>query len=436
MSKNRTILKFWGILLPNIILLYAALWLSILLRYSHMPDQATRWAHVEAFSLIFVLWLVVFFIHGLFEIEAFRRFSGLIFNLISAMAVNLLLAIIYFYFQPNLILTPRRFLLILVAVSFVLILAWDLLVKLFIKNRLVEEVYLFSFNNELAELESVILEHNYLGYKVLGHLNQQTLGAAAFGKNSAIILPENLHSSPQIAEQFYQLRTLGVKFYNHKNFYEQLLRRVFLSQLNEIWFLENIDYQEKRFYNLIKRFIDVILGLVGLVFFLISFPFCALLIKLTSEGPILFIQQRVGKKGKVFKVYKYRSMQAGTKTDTWTSVNDPRITKVGKFLRKSRIDEWPQFINLLLGHISLVGPRPEQPHIVEELKKQIPFYDERHLVKPGLTGWAQLNIYAGSVEESRLKLQYDLYYIKHRSFLFDLEIILKTIYYIFTWQGR
>jgi lipopolysaccharide/colanic/teichoic acid biosynthesis glycosyltransferase len=127
---------------------------------------------------------------------------------------------------------------------------------------------------------------------------------------------------------------------------------------------------------------------------------------------------------------------SGGATNTWTKVNDPRITKVGKILRKTRIDEWPQFINLILGTMSLVGPRPEQPHIVEDLKKQVPFYDERHLVKPGITGWAQLNIYAGSLEETKLKLQYDLYYIKHRSFLFDLEIILKTVYYIFTWKGR
>src|SRR4029078_12074836 len=141
------------------------------------------------------------------------------------------------------------------------------------------------------------------------------------------------------------------------------------------------------------------------------------------KGPVMFVQERVGKKGRIFKVYKYRNMSGGA-VNTWTSVNDPRITPFGKFLRKSRIDEWPQFINLLLGNMSLVGPRPEQPHIVEEMKSKIPFYDERHLLKPGLTGWAQLNIYAATVEESRTKLQYDLYYIKRRSFLFDLEIIL------------
>jgi exopolysaccharide biosynthesis polyprenyl glycosylphosphotransferase len=317
------------------------------------------------------------------------------------------------------------------------LLLWYLLIKYILKSRLSEGLYLFSFNNELSELEEEIKRHSFLGFKVLGHLNQQSLGQVSLDKNSGVILPDNLQTNQQIAEQLYQLRTLGVRFYNHKSFYEQLLRRVYLSQINELWFLENINYQEKRFYNLLKRIMDLLLGAVGLIFFIISLPFCALLIKLTDKGPIFFVQERVGRGGKIFKVYKYRTMNSWGVTNTWTSANDPRITKVGKFLRKSRIDEWPQFTNLLLGHMSLVGPRPEQPHIVEELKKQIPFYDERHLVKPGLTGWAQINnVYAASLEETKLKLQYDLYYIKHRGFLFDLEIILKTIYYIFTWQGR
>ncbi len=432
---SRPSLRFLLIVLPYICLLYLSLWLAVFLRYGGNLSGVDWQAHLKAFTVIYIFWTLVFYIHGLFDIRAFRRYSSLFFNLISAMAINLVLAIIYFYFQPNLILTPRRILLLLVGVAFVLLLLWYLLVKYAFKNRLTESVYLFSFNNELAELQEAIVQHAYLGYKVLGHLNQQSLATASLDKNSSVILPDNLQANSQIAEQLYQLRTAGVRFYNHKTFYEQLLRRVYLSQINEIWFLENINYQEKRFYNLVKRTIDILFGVVGLLAFLISYPFCALAIKLTSPGPVLFVQERVGKQGRLFKVYKYRSMSGGP-TNTWTSVNDPRITKVGKFLRMSRIDEWPQFVNLLLGHISLVGPRPEQPHIVEDLKKQIPFYDERHLVKPGITGWAQLNIYAGSLEETKLKLQYDLYYIKHRSFLFDLEIILKTIYYIFTWQGR
>jgi exopolysaccharide biosynthesis polyprenyl glycosylphosphotransferase len=432
---SRKTLFFWLIIIPDIVLLYASLYLAILLRYGEMLNSRALNAHLRAFSVLFVFWLVVFFIHGLFEIQTLRRYTTLVFNLISATVVNLLVAITYFYFQPNLILTPRRFLLMQIGIAFLFLLAWHLLIKYILKNRLVENLYLFSFNNELAELEKTIKGHEYLGFKMLGHLNSQTLEVAQFDKNVSIVLPDNLRANPEVLQKFYTLRTKGVGFYNHQDFYENLLRRVYLTQLSEMWFLENVNYREKRFYNMVKRTVDILLGIVGFAAFVISFPFCAVLVKFTSEGPVFFVQERVGKGGKIFKVYKYRTMSGGP-INTWTSVNDPRITKVGKFLRKSRIDEWPQFINLLLGHISLVGPRPEQPHIVEELKKQIPFYDERHLVKPGLTGWSQLNLYAGSLEESKLKLQYDLYYIKNRSFFFDLEIILKTIYYIFTWQGR
>jgi exopolysaccharide biosynthesis polyprenyl glycosylphosphotransferase len=410
--------------------------MSVHLRYGGGLDSAGWRVHLASFTVIHFFWLLVFFMHGLFEVSSFRRFSRVFFNLLSAMAANIVVAIIYFYFQRDLILTPRRFLLIHVGISFVLILVWHLVVKYFLKNRLNQDIYIFSFNQELKELEDEITSHNYLGFKVLGHLNEKTLTTQNFKKEVSIVLPDNLQAQPEVLSKFYELRKLGVGFFNHKDFYEDILRKIYLSQINEAWFLENINYKEKRFYKFVKRILDLIFGIVGTVIFLVSFPFVALLIKLTSQGPILFIQERVGQNGKLFKVYKYRSM-GGPVTNTWTSVNDPRITKVGRFLRKSRIDEWPQFVNLLLGNMSLVGPRPEQPHIVESLRKQIPFYDERHLVKPGITGWAQLNnIYAGSEEETRLKLQYDLYYIKHRSFLFDAEIILKTIYYIFTWQGR
>lgn len=432
---NRSLFRFWLIFVPYVALLYGSLWLAIALRYQNQSVNTA--GHYAAFTWIFAMWLVVFFIFGLFEILALRRYIALIFNMATAMAVNFLVAVIYFYFQPNLILTPRRFLLIEVGLAFVFLLVWHLLVKYFIGSKITEGVYLFAFGNELNDLEAAIRDHSYLGYRVLGNLSEESLLQANISKNASVVLPDDLNARPAVAERLYQLRTLGVRFYNHRDFYEQLLRKVYLSDINEMWFLENIDYQEKRFYGLVKRLMDIVLGVVGLIFFVFSLPFCALLIKLTSQGPIFFVQERVGKKGEKFKVYKYRTMDGFGPGNTWTSVNDPRITKAGKFLRKSRIDEWPQFFNLLLGHMSLVGPRPEQPHIVEELKAQIPFYDERHLVKPGLTGWAQINnVYAASTEETKLKLQYDLYYIKHRSFLFDLEIILKTIYYIFTWRGR
>lgn len=129
-------------------------------------------------------------------------------------------------------------------------------------------------------------------------------------------------------------------------------------------------------------------------------------------------------------------MSSGTSTDTWTETGDKRITKVGWWLRKLRLDELPQLWNIFIGNMSLVGPRPEQVNIVEQLKAQIPYYDERHIVKPGLTGWGQLHVYANSIEGTKLKLQYDFYYIKHRSLWFDLEIILRTVFHIVTFQGQ
>jgi exopolysaccharide biosynthesis polyprenyl glycosylphosphotransferase len=437
MPAPRRISSLWLVVIPDVLLLYLSLWLAIRFRY---PEGITGniWNdHLNAFSIIFAVWLVVFFIHGLFDTAVFRRFTTVIFNLVSAMVVNFVVAITYFYFQPNLILTPRRFLLYEIVISFVLLLSWHLLVKYFIRRHLVEGVYLFSFDAELQELEREIRGHAYLGFTVLGHLNQDSIKSVELPRGATVILPDNVNARPEVATRLYQLRTLGTSFHNHKDFYEDLLRRVFLSELNEVWFLENINYTEKRFYNIIKRVVDIASGIVGFFVFLLTLPVCAVLIKAAGPGPVLFVQERVGKGGKIFKVYKYRTMTSWGTTNTWTSANDPRITKVGKFLRKSRIDELPQSINLLLGNMSLVGPRPEQPKIVEELNQKLPFYDERHLVKPGITGWAQINnIYASSLEETRLKLQYDLYYIKHRSFLFDLEIILKTLYYIFTWQGR
>ncbi len=432
---GRKMINFWLIIIPNIILLYLSLYLALRIRHKLGFFSELGFSHVWAFSIIFIFWLIVFFSHGLFELSSLRRYTGLFFNLISSMAVNVLIAISFFYFQPNLILTPRRFLFLLVGVAFVLLLFWYVLLKFLFKNKLTQALYLFSFNNELLELEREIKSHSYLGFRVLGHLNADTLNQANLGANNGIVLPDNLQSSPETLAKFYKLRTKGVNFYNHKDFYERLLRRVYLSQINEIWFLENIDYREKRIYNIIKRFVDLILGLLGLLIFAFTLPLLAFLIKFTSPGSVFFVQERVGKRGKVFKVYKYRTMSGGL-TNTWTGINDPRITKFGRFMRIARLDELPQFINLILGNMSLVGPRPEQPHIVEQLKSIVPFYDERHLVKPGITGWAQLNIYAGSVEETKIKLQFDLYYIKHRSILFDLEIIIKTLYYIFTWQGR
>ena len=179
-----------------------------------------------------------------------------------------------------------------------------------------------------------------------------------------------------------------------------------------------------------KRLFDMVCAALGLLVLSPVLLVCALLVGLTSPGGVLFRQERIGKDGVPFTIYKFRSMRTDAEKNgaVWAMKSDPRVTKVGKIIRKTRIDELPQLWNVLKGEMSLIGPRPERPEFVKELEKEIPFYSLRHAVKPGVTGWPQVCYpYGSSVEDSRRKLEYDLYYAKNMSILLDVRIILKTI---------
>jgi exopolysaccharide biosynthesis polyprenyl glycosylphosphotransferase len=190
----------------------------------------------------------------------------------------------------------------------------------------------------------------------------------------------------------------------------------------------------------LKRMLDLVGGLVLVGLLLVLLPFIALAIRLDTPGPILYRQQRVGWRGRVFTALKFRSMVHDAEPDgeaQWATKDDPRVTRVGRWLRRTRLDELPQAWNVLRGEMSLVGPRPERPEFVEQLQRVIPFYRARLAIKPGLTGWAQINYgYGNSVEASLAKLQYDLYYLKHQSFWFDLLILARTVYVVLLMKGQ
>ncbi len=426
----------WPVLvIPDLFFTFVALWLALFTRFNALPTEERFWLHIQVFIPMILVWLLVFFVHGLYEPKTFRRYSDVLFGTISAAAVCLVIAAVYFYIQPKSFLTPKRVLLIDIAYLWLLITLWRIWLRKILTVKFIQEVFLLDTKDDLKEIAQEINDHKYLGFSVVRVHSASEVDLKTIDDNAIVVVPDQIEAAPELLKNVYQLRKRGVSFVNPRDFYESVFRRIWLSDLTEIWFLENIDYQKKRLYNLVKRAIDIVFGLLTGLVFIITYPIFALLIKLSSPGKVIFTQERVGKNGSIFTVYKYRTMSGGP-TDTWTLPNDPRITRVGNIFRKLRIDELPQCINLLKGDMSLVGPRPEQVHFVNKLRVEVPFFDERHLVKPGLTGWAQLNVYAGSLEETRLKLQYDLYYIKHRSVLFDLEIILKTLYYIFTWSGR
>jgi len=224
--------------------------------------------------------------------------------------------------------------------------------------------------------------------------------------------------------------------------YEEMTSRVPIHHLESDWIIRSFvdGLPVSGFYGLFKRIMDILGGLVGLLIMAIATPFLALAIYFDSGLPVFYSQPRLGRGRSVFTIYKFRSMR--NNSDSYGDVrrtmeNDPRITRVGNFLRKTRLDELPQFWNVLRGDMSLVGPRAEVPELVDEYQKQVPFYRARLLVKPGLTGWAQINYgYVASVTETSIKLEYDLYYIKHRTLSMDFQIILRTIGTVIKRTGR
>jgi sugar transferase (PEP-CTERM system associated) len=221
-------------------------------------------------------------------------------------------------------------------------------------------------------------------------------------------------------------------------FYEELTGKILVNNVNPDWLIYSDGFQKSKITMMFKRLMDFSVSLIGLIFSIPIIIFCAFVIKLESPGPVFYSQERVGKKGKTFWIYKFRSMYCNAECSgpVWAQENDSRITRFGSFIRKTRIDEIPQLWNIFKGEMSFVGPRPERPHFVSRLKKRIPYYSLRHYVKPGLTGWAQISYPYGASEEDALhKLEYDLYYIKNLCFRMDIMIALQTIKIILFQKG-
>lgn len=233
----------------------------------------------------------------------------------------------------------------------------------------------------------------------------------------------------------------GINIKSFETYYEEITDRVPKEYLDHN-FYKNINLSsssDNKFYQVFRRILDIIISSIGLLIFLVIVPLIILLNLLGNRGPIFYTQNRVGERGKEFKIFKLRSMIVNAESHgaQYAEKNDKRITSFGKFLRNTRLDEVPQFFNILKGDMSLIGPRPERPEFVEDLEEKIPFYAIRHVVKPGLTGWAQVNFpYANNLEEQEKKLRYDLFYIKEQSAFLDFKIIIKTMTTVLFFRGQ
>jgi sugar transferase (PEP-CTERM system associated) len=240
-------------------------------------------------------------------------------------------------------------------------------------------------------------------------------------------------------DELLECRLAGIGVREQEALYEQITGKIAIEALRPSYLIFNEGFTRHPWAELSKRTVDLTLAMAMLVLTWPLMIVTALLVRFDSHGPILFTQERVGRDGKPFTLLKFRSMRADAEKlsgPVWATQDDPRITRSGRFIRKTRLDELPQLFNILAGHMSLVGPRPERQHFVDDLQAKIPYFKQRHIVKPGLTGWAQINYrYGASFEDAVQKLQYDLFYIKNQSLLFDLSILFNTVKIVILRKG-
>lgn len=442
-------MKRFFLFLGDVLILYSSLYITLIIRYGTDFNQQIS-IHLIPFSFLFVFWIIVFYIANIYELNFAKNSPEFYSSLYTSIAISAAISVLFFYLIPDIQIAPRRNLLIYIGVFFGLISLWRWLYNKILGQTFRNNTIIVGFNQLAYDLAKFLNRNPQYGYNLKYALDvseqaafsfqnvdfKQVRGAKDIEKiiehehiNTIILSPES-YRLPDIIDVFYKAGKRNVQFINLASAYEKIMKKVPLETLNQLWFLENISKGEKNFYEILKTTSDIILALIGGIIFLILFPFIFPAIKLGSTGPVFYRQKRVGKSGKPFEVIKFRTMVQNAEQNgaVWAQKEDPRVTGFGKFLRKTRLDELPQVISVLKGEMSIVGPRAERPEFVEKLKKEIPFYEERLLVRPGLSGWAQINYGKDlSHNDTKEKLQYDLYYIKNRSFTLDLAIILKTI---------
>ena len=439
----------------DIIILYLSLYLTLLIRYSS-KQLATSWAiHLWPFTIIFLLWLIIFYISNLYNLNLainnlkFFQLSG------KALAITGLISLTFFYLIPQINIAPKRNLFIFIVIFAVLFVLWRQFYNWSLKSYLPKShLAIIGFNEQVQELINELQKKPHLGFVISfivdNNATDQSLNNIPLIKDigqmkqlinknkiSNIILTADPHYSDNLRSALFDCLPLKINYISLPNFYEAITGKIPLDAINQMWFLENLNEGSKSWFNKIKYFYDFILAMLIL---LITLPFwllIALIIKMESRGPVFIIMPRLGQDNKIFNLIKFRTMKEEGNDRSPTIANDPRITKFGSFLRKTRLDEVPQMINVIRGEMSFVGPRPERPELALELEKQITFYRERLLVKPGLTGSDQISgeYHSPIREDSLKKLQYDLFYIKNRSLYLDISIILKTIATVLSRKG-
>ncbi|MEK7568600.1 MAG: exopolysaccharide biosynthesis polyprenyl glycosylphosphotransferase [Patescibacteria group bacterium] len=437
-SKKELIILFLG----DLISLALAFWLALAVRAFTVPSYFTLSAYAVSLVPLSILWIFTFFIAGLYEKHAIVFEKKLPGTILNAQIANSIIAVIFFYFfAPYFSVTPKTVLVLYLVISTALIVLWRFLGLAFFGIKRQENAILIGSGEEMRVLLDEVNANKRYNLKFvssvdLDHIEgidiQQEIVSRVYAEGiSSVVIDLKSEKATMILPVLYNLIFSNVRFFDMHKVYEEVFSRAPLSLIGYSWFLENISQSAHIGYDSLKKLMDITIGAVIGIVSLALYPIVIVAIKLEDGGEIFSFQKRVGQNNKIINIAKFRTMKIANDDAAWSKVEN-KVTKVGAFLRKTRIDELPQLWNVLKGDISLIGPRPEFERAVKEYSEKIPYYNTRHIIKPGLSGWAQLyherHPHHGlDIEETRNKLSYDLYYIKNRSFVLDLEIALKTI---------
>ncbi len=446
--KKGNALKIAALFIGDTVMLYAALLAALFIRYGNGFYRQFVGVHFVPFTIVFIPWLVIFYVAGLYDLRRLRNSFDFIKTLMLALAVNAVLAVLIFYLVPSFGIAPKTNLLIFLVCFVVIEIIWRRISNVLLSSgEAPNRVVLVGEDAASNEIALTVADSPQLGYAIVKRIpgkdayeNPLLLERAVSETGANVVaVPRHLKYETSFALTLYSLFGKGVSVVDIATLYEYVLRKIPLADVEETWFIENIE-NAGRYYDSLKRAGEIVLALVLGVVLLPLWILIGIMVKLSSRGPALFKQVRVGQNGVLFTLYKFRTMREVKDRpvlDDKVSEHKSRVTGLGKVLRSTHLDELPQLINLLLGNISLVGPRPDFIDFYNELKEKIPYYSVRTIIKPGITGWAQVAFpVTESVEQTRERLCYDIYYLKNRSLILDILIIAKTLKIIATAAGK
>jgi sugar transferase (PEP-CTERM system associated) len=454
--NGRTIL----LILAEAALVYGAIICAVYLRVGVIDapvELVTKHGYVKA-ALATFFCLATFYLFDLYDFLMMHDRRELVLRLVQALGLAWIALAFSFYAFPSLML-GRGISLIALPLALALMVSWRVSIHWFLGHPdFGERILIVGSGDSAVEVAREVLDRPDAGYRIVGFvgtdahlLGKSLINPRVIGMTEElgdIVKRENIdrivvamgeRRGQFPTDKLLQLSLAGqVTIEEGASFYERITGRVSLMMLRPSWLIFTGRGRQAKVAELLRSTVHWLVALIGASLSLPLVGITAILIKLDSRGPIFYKQERVGKNGRTFTLTKFRSMNVDAEQDgpVWASKHDARTTRVGRVIRKVRIDEIPQFWNILKGEMSFVGPRPERPHFVAQLAEEIPFYEQRHLIAPGLTGWAQIKYpYGASMEDARQKLQYDLFYIKNKGLVLDAVIIFETIKIILFGRG-